>query len=216
MTRTLTLSFLLLTTFVAAPAAAPPNWTGPYTPCNRHTALLSYGHADLGVRFATANAELALEFARAMDFWAGVVDIDWHAVDSDDCSIQLVDGKPHLFEMGDSCECVAARSQYPDRARFEGWVAFNPAVKFEGNEMFLDSVHEIGHLLGLPHNPSSSSVMFFSDFDQDVSLNAADLDALASRHKLRAGILTSAPIAVTVRRESIATRYVGVSESPGQ
>ena len=66
--------------------------------------------------------------------------------------------------------------------------------------MFVISVHEISHLLGLPHNPSGSSVMFFLDLDDSVPLDAADLAALASRHKMRAGIsekggLTSARIA---------------------
>lgn len=175
-------------------------------PCERHSDLLSYGHVDLGVRLSTSNTGLARQFARAMDFWAGVVDMDWHEVDSDECSIQIVDGLPSLFDVHDGCACIAARSQYPDRARFEGWVAFNPAVKFTTHEMFLDSVHEIGHLLGLPHNPSSSSVMFFSDFDQDVSLNAADLEALAAKHKLRVGILPTHAVAVTLSGEPIAVR----------
>lgn len=153
---------------------------------------------DLRVKVATSNFELARQFERAMDFWAGILDFEWHEVDSPDCSIQLVDGKPRLFQI-DGCACVAARSQYPDRADFQGWIAFNPALRFTDNEMFLDSVHEIGHLLGLPHNPSSSSVMFFSDFDQEVSLNTADLEALAARHKLRAGVVVDHPLAVTAQ-----------------
>jgi hypothetical protein len=43
--------------------------------------------------------------------------------------------------------------------------------------MFLTSVHEIGHLPGLPHNPSGSSVMFYLELDDAVLLDAADLDA---------------------------------------
>lgn len=152
---------------------------------------------DLGVKVSTLNPELARQFERAMDFWAGILDFEWHEVDSPDCSIQLIDGSAPLFAMVDGCGCVAARSQYPDREDFQGWIAFNPAVRFTGNELFLDSVHEIGHLFGLQHNPSSSSVMFFSDFDQDVCLNEADLEALAALHKLRPGILVDRSIAVS-------------------
>ncbi|HTA41140.1 MAG TPA: matrixin family metalloprotease [Bryobacteraceae bacterium] len=190
---------LLLTVLMPVAMAAPPNWSGPYVPCNRHSDLLSHGHMDLGVKFSTSNAELVRQFEHAMDFWAGILDFEWHEVGSQDCSIQLVDGSPLLFAMGDGCGCVAARSQYPDRADFQGLIAFNPAVRFTGNELFLDSVHEIGHLFGLPHNPSSSSVMFFSDFDQDVCLDAADLEVLAARHKLRPGIFVDRALAVAAQ-----------------
>jgi hypothetical protein len=199
MTRTIQLTLLLLTVFAWTAAASPANWTGPYAPCNRHADLLSHAHMDLGVRFSTSNEELARQFVRALDFWAGILDLEWHEVDSQQCAIQVVDGTSRLFDVGDGCACVAARSQYPDRADFQGWIAFNPVLKFKGNEMFLDAVHEIGHLFGLPHNPSSSSVMFFSDFDQDVSLNAADLEALAARHKLRPGVIVDRSLAVAAR-----------------
>ena len=46
----------------------------------------------------------------------GVVDLQWHPVNSQDCSIQLVDGTPELFDAAG----IAARSQFPDRPGFEG------------------------------------------------------------------------------------------------
>lgn len=166
-----------------------PNWSGPYAPCKHHSDLINPEHIDLGVRISTSNTALAHEFERAMDFWAGVLDMDWHEVDSEDCSIQLVDGTPQVFNSATLCGCLSARSQFPDRPNFEGWIAFNPALKFSRKEMFLDSVHEIGHLFGLEHNPSSFSVMYFSDVDTPASLDATDLESLAAHHKLRAGIL---------------------------
>ena len=120
-----------------------------------------------------------------MEFWSGVLDIDWHEESSDDCAIQVVDGTPSLF---DFCLCLSARAQSPDQPAFQGWVAFNPRMKLSREEMYLDSVHEIGHLLGLQHNPNDSSVMFYFGLGKMVSLDAHDLRSLASRHQLRASI----------------------------
>jgi hypothetical protein len=191
--------FLLLAASFGIADASPQNWGGNYPPCNRHYDVLSREHVDLGVRISTSNAALARQFEHAMEFWSGVVDLEWHEEDSQNCSIQLVDGAPVLFKSAGSCACISARSQIPNLPAFQGWIAFNPDAKLTEREMFKISVHEIGHLLGLPHNPSGSSVMFFFGLDGSESLDAADLDALASRHKLRPGILergvvTTAPI----------------------
>jgi hypothetical protein len=144
---------------------------------------------DLGVRISTSNAVLEREFKRAMDFWLQVLDIDWHEVASEDCSIQLVDGTPDVFAFDGGCSCASARSQFPGEPGFQGWIAFNPMLASTTGEMFRDSVHEIGHLFGLHHNPDISSVMFFSGFGQDAFLDIGDLKALAAMHKLRRGIL---------------------------
>lgn len=167
--------------------AAPANWTGKYALCGGHNQLLSHGHIDLGVRATSANPVLDRAFLRAMDFWAGVLDMTWHEADSGDCAVELVDGAKNLFDVPG----VAARSQYPDRPGFEGWVAFNPASKLTEQQMFVISVHEIGHLLGLPHNPSGSSVMYFFTLDESVWLDSADLAALAAHHKLRSTMFES-------------------------
>jgi hypothetical protein len=148
---------------------------------------LNWRHVDLGVRISTANPLLARQFASAMEFWTGVLDLEWHAVDSPDCALQLVDGPPALFN---SCACLSARSQLPDRPDFQGWIAFNPRFKLSARQMFLDSVHEIGHLLGLPHNSNDRSVMFAFELDQAPSLDSSDLDALAAHHQLRPEIAT--------------------------
>jgi hypothetical protein len=170
-------------------AKASQNWSGAYAPCGRHGDLLTREHMNLGVRISTSNAVLEREFKRAMDFWSQVLDVDWHEVASEDCSIQLVDGTPEVFSFDGGCACATARSQFPGEPGFQGWVAFNPMLASTPQEMFRDSVHEIGHLFGLHHNPDMSSVMFFSDFGQDASLEITDLKALAAMHRLRRGIL---------------------------
>jgi hypothetical protein len=179
------LVFLVPATGLGAAKASQPNWSGSYSPCSHHADLLNRQHLDLAVRISTSNTVLAEQFAKAMEFWKEVLDLEWHEVDSQDCAIQVVDGTPALF---DFCTCLSAKSQLPDRAPFQGWIAFNPRLNLTPNEMFLDSVHEIGHLLGLPHNPSNSSVMFYFGVDKPSSLNVADLETLATQHQLRADI----------------------------
>ncbi len=83
---------------------------------------------DLRVKVSTSNLALARQFKRAMDFWSEILDIDWHEVVSEDCSIQLVDGTPEVFAFGGGCSCAVARSQFPEEPGFQGWVAFNPML----------------------------------------------------------------------------------------
>jgi len=176
-------------TSIAHAASPAQNWIGPYRPCRNHDDLLTHRHMDLGVRFSTTNIVLAQQFEKAMNFWSEILDMTWHEDDSENCSMQLVDGAPELFASGSGFECAAARAQLPDRLGFQGWIAFNPAISSTSEQMYRDAVHEIGHLLGLQHNPSSLSVMFFNDFGQESSLDDSDLRALAALHKLRPGVL---------------------------
>jgi hypothetical protein len=173
------------------PAARSANWSGEYSPCERHSELLEKRHLKLGVRFSTSNPRLAAEFARALDFWATVLDMEWREDDSRSCAIQVVDGRPDLFIQGQ-----VARAQLPDRADFQGWIAFNPNISLPANEMYIAAVHELGHLFGLPHNSSAWSVMFYLQVDEPLVLNKSDLGELGARHKLRINRLDQ-PLPVT-------------------
>ena len=181
----------VLSVSTSIPVARSANWSGKYSPCERHSELLEKRHLKLGVRFSTSNPRLAAEFARALDFWATVLDMEWREDNSRSCAIQIVDGRPDLFNQGQ-----VARAQLPDRAAFQGWIAFNPSMRLPANEMFLTAVHELGHLLGLPHNSSAWSVMFYLQVDEPLFLNKADLGELAARHKLRVNRLDQ-PLPVT-------------------
>jgi hypothetical protein len=179
---------LLLAAATASAADRPGDWTGNYSPCERHVELTRRGPMHLGVRFSTANPALAAEFARAMSFWATVLDITWKPEDSRQCAIQVVDGDPGLFKPGE-----AARAQFPGAHSFQGWIAFNPKVALPPSELFATAVHELGHLMGLPHSTNPSSVMYFLSVDGPAFLDQADVLALALHHRLRT------PLAVAIR-----------------
>jgi hypothetical protein len=136
---------------------------------------------DVAVRIATANPVLAAEFRSAMNFWSTVIDMRWHESRTMFCAIELVDGDAQLFE-----DSTVAKSQFSERAAFQGWIAFNPRAPLTRKELFFTAVHEIGHLLGLPHNPNTASVMYYTNRDGSNVLDAADILSLANRHKVRA------------------------------
>jgi hypothetical protein len=175
---------LLLWLFVClamAEGQTPVNWSANYPPCTRPSELLKKGHMDLGVRIATANPVLAQQFRRAMDSWAAILDLDWHEDDTQSCSILLLDGARELFQP----VYVAARSQLPDRLNFQGCIVFNPAQQLSAGELYRISVHEIGHILGLQHSVSATSVMYGLDLDGPEWLDLTDLAVLAAHHKMR-------------------------------
>jgi Matrixin len=187
--------WLLLCLSIAG-GETPANWSANYPPCNRHSELLKQGHMDLGVRVATANLFLAEKFRRAMDAWARILDLDWHEDNTQNCSIQVLDGERALFQP--KPQLIVARAQLPDRLDFQGWIAFNPAQTLDETELYRISVHEIGHMLGLQHSSNVRSVMYGFDLEGLEWLDPTDLAALAAHHKLRIATLDK-PVKLTLR-----------------
>jgi hypothetical protein len=180
------LLWLLVPGLLAAEPAA--NWSADFPPCNHRSELLKHGPLNLGVRFNTNNLVLAKQFRRAMDFWASVLDLEWHEDSTENCSMELSDGALDLFEPAP--HNMVARSQFPDRRDFQGWIVFNPVVTLTPAESYRISVHEIGHMLGLKHNSNTRSVMYDLDLECSQELDAADMALLRTRHKLRVSALT--------------------------
>ncbi|HEY7307008.1 MAG TPA: matrixin family metalloprotease [Bryobacteraceae bacterium] len=169
------------------------NWTGNFAPCDTHSELLKRDSMRLGVRFSTSNSAVAREFRRAMDFWTRIIDMSWHEDGTSSCSIELVDGTPAILQ-----NAVVARAQFVEWRNFEGWIAFDPRAPLTKVEMYLTAVHEIGHMLGLSHNPNPSSVMYYIDLEGPEVLDSWDLTSLAARHKLRIDS-ARAPIPVSAK-----------------
>jgi Matrixin len=170
----------LLTAFIMRAGKLPGDWTGNYPPCASSQELLKNDHMKLGVRLSTASLGLANAVVRAMNFWATILDMEWYIESSPKCALQIVDGDSRLFQSGQ-----AARAQFPNRPSFQGLIAFNRQVVLTAEDQYVVSVHEVGHLLGLPHNPSAQSVMFFLNAGGPVLLDTVDLRNLAAFHKLR-------------------------------
>jgi predicted Zn-dependent protease len=185
---------LLLACFSVAEAENSTNWNANSPPCDQHSELLKHGHMDLGVRVATTNALLAEQFRRAINSWARIVDLDWHEDNTQNCSIQLIDGERELFQPA----YMVARSQLPDRFNFQGSIAFNRSQSLTAAELYRISVHEIGHVLGLQHSLSAMSVMYALEVDGLEWLDPADLTVLAKHHKLRIAVLDK-PVAIGSR-----------------
>ena len=166
------------------------NWAGDFPPCNQRFELLKRDSMTLGVKISTSNTVLAHEFRQALDFWSRVLDMNWHEDDSNSCAMQLVDGTSAILKTS-----IVARSQFTEWDNFQGWIAFNPRAPLTNTELYLTAVHEIGHMLGLKHNPSAHSVMYYLDLEGSEVLDESDLAMLAGRHKMRVASLTE-PITV--------------------
>jgi hypothetical protein len=148
--------------------------------CTPSQELLKYESMNLGVRIATSNPQLAAQFENALNFWTTVIDMRWHLESSSLCTVQLLDGQPDLFE-----DSTIAKAHLAKFSGSSGWVAFNPKAPLTRNELYLTAVHEIGHLLGLEHNPSVASVMYYTNDERADLLDKIDLMALSDRHRLR-------------------------------
>ncbi len=167
------------------------NWTGNFAPCERHSELLKRDAMSLGVRISTSNLELAKQFKSALNFWATVIDMAWHQDETSSCAVQLVEGTPAILK-----KPIVARSQLAELDNFQGWIAFDSHAPLTKLEMYVIAVHEIGHMLGLKHNPNTNSVMYYLNVMGPQVLDRSDLQQLWFRHKLRFASI-DAPVIVS-------------------
>ena len=176
------LALLLLLPF--ASLARQTNWTGPYNPCLNSADLKKTGHMSLGVRYDIPDRVVIGQFHRAFDFWAKLLDVDFHDEQSASCAMAIVDATDTVLMHS---KTIVARAQLPDRLKFQGWIAVDPRASsyLADDEATAIWIHEVGHLLGLKHNPSPRSIMFCVDVDASSRLDSQDFRAIASQHALR-------------------------------
>lgn len=76
------------------------------------------------------------------------------------CAARIIYGERSIL-----IDAMVARSQLLGWLDFRGKIAVSPsaAKQLTRTEIYATAVHEIGHLLGLKHNASSESVMYFLD-----------------------------------------------------
>ncbi len=149
--------------------------TFPALACQNASVLRSSRHLELGVRFSTHDPRIIQQASRALERWSEIVDLSWHRDDSDNCSIDI------------KADTFAEEDEVAESNAEEGSIIFASDAELTAKQLFVTAFHEIGHLLGLQHNPSAHSVMYWIDFRGDEVLDNSDMHALATIHALRSG-----------------------------
>ena len=158
------------------------NWTSTDAPCARYDDLRRLVLGDIGVKI-DAVEPWANEFRRALGFWNTVLAANFHEeANLDSYAVRIVNAGHDTLMNG-----IVARSQLTAWDNFRGKIAVSPraAKTMSSAEMYGTAVHELGHMLGLKHNASSLSVMYFLNVNGTEILDAKDILDLSALHQLR-------------------------------
>jgi len=162
------------------------NWASADAPCAKYDDLRNPVLGDIGVKIDAADP-WADGFRRALHFWNAVLAANFHEeTNLNACAVRVVNGGSDILS-----KAMVARSQLTEWDNFRGKIAVNPgtARALSSGEMYGTAVHEFGHLLGLKHNASSRSVMYFLNVNGSEVLDREDILDLSARHKLRAAVV---------------------------
>lgn len=136
---------------------------------------------DIGVKI-DANQPWADGFLKALSFLNTVLVANFHEeTNLSACAIRIINGGHDILNKG-----IVARSQLTGRDNFRGKIAVSTgaATAMSSDEMYGVAVHEMGHMLGLKHNDSSRSVMYFINVNGSEILDSKDILDLTLHHKL--------------------------------
>ena len=165
-----------------APNSPLPNWTTADAACAKYDDLRKPVLGEIGVKI-DAVGPWADAFRRALGFWNSVLAADFHEESNlGACAVRIVNGGPDLLN-----NAIVARAQLTERDNFRGKIAVSAgaAKAMSSSELYGAAVHEFGHILGLKHNASSRSIMYFLNINGTEVLDAEDLSNLSALHKLR-------------------------------
>jgi len=157
------------------------NWTSADKPCARYDDMRRPVLRDIGVRI-DANEPWADGFRKALSFWNTVLVANFHEeTNLSACAIRIINGGPDILNNG-----IVARSQFTGRSNFRGEIAVSPgaATAMSSDEVYGAAVHELGHMLGLKHNASGRSVMYFLNLNGTEVLDSKDISDLSAHHEL--------------------------------
>ena len=158
------------------------NWTSADRPCAKYDDLRNPVLGNIGVKIDVSDA-WAVAFRRAFRFWNTVLAADFHEESSlSACAIRVINGGADILN-----HSIVARSQITEWTDFRGKIAVRAgaAEQISSGEMYGVAVHELGHMLGLKHNESSQSFMYFLDINGTEGLDGKDIVGLSKHHKLR-------------------------------
>ncbi|HTU48527.1 MAG TPA: matrixin family metalloprotease [Bryobacteraceae bacterium] len=177
-------SIALLILLPLVSLAQPSNWQGLYAPCLNSAELKKSWHMSIGIKYEICDQVVGQQFRRAFDFWAKVLDADFHEEQSTSCAIAIVDATDAVLLHN---RAIVARAQLPDRLNFQGLIAVDPKAStyLADDEAIAIWIHEIGLLFGLKHNSSPASVMYWLDVDASRKLDPKDLHTITSLHAVR-------------------------------
>jgi Matrixin len=160
-------------------------WLFPHPYCHEYKQLLSHEPMNIGVRFDTRDPHVVAIFEAELDRLAETVALTWRVDQSHNCALEVRELPLRKRKANRQGYIQSGGAHIGGTRNFDGRLYYHPALAHQPDlpESFR---HELGHLMGLQHNPSVDSIMYWLTFSgRGTEFDQRDLAALSQRHKLR-------------------------------